>query len=167
VSLVVRRRATGLWVLLAGLCAVGCFSFLRNPQLEDRARVTALSLAFPEPGRGLLTVTLNARSPSAQPMPLVQLEWELWLEGRHFASGVRALEGAVLPEAQTELHLEAPLAFRVLPTEPKAARRAVALRGFVAVGEREEPLRLPFTHHETLEVTGAPVLPALGGEDEG
>lgn len=143
-------------VFLLAAVAVGCPRPSQHPIPAERVRVERVQLDFVADDEARLSVELSVFNASQSPQQLADLQWELWLDGRPFASGVRAVSVSVAPSSWASVKWAVPLTFRS-DVEGRATRRVtIGLRGSVHAytGGFEE--RLKFQRLEARVVAGAP-----------
>lgn len=138
----------------SALALAGC----ARPELlpsTERVRVEALSLTYLGEGEARLDAALSVHNAGSAPSQLAEVHWELWLDGRWFAAGARALGVTAPPASWTEVEWSAPLSFRAdAEAEANGKRRVrVGLRGSVraSTGGFEERLRFHHLELRTLE----------------
>lgn len=150
-------RAAPLLLLLA--CAA-CIPIPRSPEVKrdtDEAHVSALALAFPAEGEGLAKVELLIPGREDEAGEVGDLVWELWLEGRPFASGV-VRPDLKLPVGQwAKAQLELPLLYRAWSWSPHPRSLRVRFKGRLV---RRFGLDAPATfldERRTVVADGAPL----------
>jgi hypothetical protein len=92
------------WAVLGLLLLAGCPGVPWRPEAYERAvRVETLELRFAPDGKGLLTLKLEVRNPSADTATLTAVDFELVVDGRRLAVGLQQVEvplgGDGLPHA--------------------------------------------------------------------
>jgi hypothetical protein len=92
-----------------------------------------------------------------------RLDWELWLQGRWFAAGTRAMNEA-LPHGRDALSVELPVVFRRMVVQQGAVPLEVGVRGALEVELAGSDVRLPFQRTLSVVSQGAPVF--QGAEDD-
>lgn len=135
------------WLLLAWL-SLGCASRPGVPPAPTVV-VTALALDFPERDRGELAFTI--RLPNTA-LPVIEVSWELFLDGARFAAGI---EGEV-PSVDGLFQVKSELASRHLAWREGDGWLDVVLQGEVDSGDGGERLR--FRDRRELLVHGRPQL---------
>lgn len=145
-----------LALLCAALLLAGCPRRSAVPVPAERVRVTALSVAFVAENEARLSAALAVFNASDSPQQLADIQWELWLDERPFASGVRAVSVPVAPSTWAKVEWTAPLAFRSEADARVTRTIRVGLRGSVHAytGGFEEQLK--FQHLEAKLLEGAP-----------
>src|SRR4051794_38541578 len=101
----------GCTALLALALCAGCVRLPLRTESVDPAEVEALE---PRPftvDRGALGLKLRLHNPHDTQGTLRGVVWELWLEGRWFASGTQEVRGMLAGAGSRELELELPLVF--------------------------------------------------------
>lgn len=120
--------------------------------------------SFANEGQGTLELVVETQ-PMGNEVVAESVDWELWLNTRHFASGVN-LVGEKLPATQPKtLTISVPLVFRGLQSTPEPALLTVSVRGGLRVKSGGTESRHPFERVAKRSVANAPVLES-GTTDE-
>jgi hypothetical protein len=154
-------RWLGEWTWL--LCAM--VASCRTPSLRDQAapvQIRAVSASYPGETHADFTVRFAFRSPKGRPGTASRLDWELWLQGRWFASGRQELTQSLAAADINEFDVTLPLAFRRPAESEEAAELPAGIRGLLYVrwDHSEDPL--PF--EQILRVRAKPVFAPAGVE---
>ncbi len=145
------RGAQGPALVALVLCAACATLRPPPPPPPLPVEVEELELRFEGDNAGLLELSLSVLNPSTQAATASEVDWELWVEGRRFATGMQSVAVPVPPGERARVQLQIPLAFRrrTLVTELRPVELGV--RGEVAVGER--PLKFERLEHRVLPKT--------------
>lgn len=123
---------------------------------DTGVKLTHVGLAFPGETDGTLTLHLEVESPRGNAARIEALRFELFLEGRHFASGARRLGIPMQPSTVRDLELTVPLALprqRMLQGERPLN---VEVRGSLSVYEGGSPDPWLFAWKGRVVSDGAP-----------
>src|SRR5687768_1658991 len=96
-----------------------------------RAEVVGVRLSFEAPGQGQLGFDLQIHNPDRTPLDVREVEWELSLDGRRFATGLQALSASVPGRQAATVSRTFPLVFPPRPVRPGSHEVRVAVRGRV------------------------------------
>lgn len=107
-------------------------------------------------GHGTLAMTVDVL-PLGEDGIAESIDWELWLNTRHFASGVQVINTVTSSRERTRLQFETPLVFRSLPSASDRTLMTVSVRGGVRMRLRTTEARYPFERVTKQGVENAPV----------
>lgn len=133
----------------------------RGLLVEDRAqqavRVEGLGATF-EPGDvGEFQLELSVENPGFQAGALTQLQWEVWLENRWFATGTQQLAEPLPANGRHRFTLRLPVVFRrAVPAVEAPTSIEVGVRGGIVVQSSGGTQRLPFQARERMNIANAP-----------
>lgn len=150
-------RALG--VVLGLLLFSGCRGVSLRPEAYEAAvRVKALDLRFAPEGSGLLTLKLEVRNPSSDPALLTGVDFDLAVDGRRLAVGMRELEVALEEDGLAqELEVSFPLVSQGAAGAPSHLSHQVRVSGGVLLryGPRTER-RATFRVERVMELPWLP-----------
>ncbi len=154
-----RARFFGRHLSFALACAslVGCM----RPQLGSREQpveVTHLQASFRSAEEGRLALTLEVENRDSRAGMVTLVTWELWIQGRFFATGQHATRQVLPLGGKAAVVLEVPLSFRGVPVEEGEMPLTVGLRGGVHVRFGGDEQRLPYEAVRRIVFCGAPSL---------
>jgi hypothetical protein len=157
------RRASLLVLVFWG---AGCRPFVVLPAKEvPPVQVRSVGASFSSENHAELKLSLLVPNPTLVVGEAVQVSWELWLQGRWFAAGTRALHEP-LPATQTrELSLSFPMAFRTLTVTREPTPLQVGVRGSIDARFGNEHRELSFEDGRRVVTDGAPVFAPTEEDD--
>lgn len=127
------------------------------PVAESFVEVPALKLEFSENSQARLQADLQLTNPQNKPGRIIECQWDLYVEGRHFASGIEALGKDVPASASAHVALNLPIEFRNLSLQPRERKVVVTFRGMVVLRWDDSELALSFMKTTLDAVVGAPL----------
>lgn len=157
-----RVRLRFAWIAcLAGssLFVGGCPG--RGLLAEDRAqqavRVEGLGATFAPGDVGEFQLELSVENPGFQAGALTQLQWEVWLENRWFATGTQQLAEPLPANGRHRFTLRLPVVFRrAVPAVEAPTSIEVGVRGGIVVQSSGGTQRLPFQARQRMNIANAP-----------
>lgn len=156
----VRLFAPSLLLLFA---ALGCRAPLIRPDVANEwVNVVDVTPVFEGDGKATLSLTLDVL-PLGEDGAVEAVDWELWLNTRHFASGVQVVNATLASRDKTRLSFTTPLVYRGLPSALEPTRITASVRGGVRVRLRTTEARYPFEHVSRPTLANVPV---FEGADE-
>lgn len=146
---------------LAFACA--CMALLGCPRQkvlsrEQPVEVTHLQVDFHSAEEGRLELTLDVENRSSRAGVVTLLTWELWIQGRFFATGQKATRQVLPLGGKASVELKLPLAFRGLKVEDREAPLTVGVRGTLHVRFGGDEQRLPYETVRRIASRQAPSL---------
>lgn len=135
---------------------------VRADVANQHVEVISVTPVFEAEGKATLSITVDVL-PLGEDGVAESIDWELWLNTRHFASGVQVVNKPTPSQQKTRLTVEAPLVFRGLPASSEPLLLTVAVRGGVRMKLRTTEARYPFEIFSKQSVANAPVFE--GAED--
>lgn len=157
-----RRHARGRRVLVVVAWAVlvsGCpgRGLLAEERAAEAVRVEALEARFAPGDTGEFQLELSVENPGFQAGALTQLQWEVWLENRWFATGTQQLAEPLPAEGRHRFTLRLPVVFRrAVPAVEAPTSIEVGVRGGIVVQSSGGTQRLPFQARQRLNIANAP-----------
>lgn len=128
-----------------------------RPDVANKyVEVIEVTPRFLREGQGTLALTVDLL-PLGEDGVAESVDWELWLNTRHFASGVHVLNTVTHSRERTRLRFETPLVFRSLPAASDRTLLTVSVRGGVRMRLRTSEARYPFERVTRQGVDNAPV----------
>jgi hypothetical protein len=164
------RRAwpTALVVLVA--CTTADYYRLVEEALP-KVEVLAIAARFPTETSGQLEFRLAIPNKAEDGLKVIRVDWEVWLENRHFSTGQQIVSFDVGPREERVLYLDVPVAYRKLPLRRGPIHLEIGLRGkmLVRYGDKEEiePISIYFARRMEVLCENAPIFPPPGKVQEG
>ena len=156
-----RLWGKGIW--LACALAASCrTALLLGDPVNGPVQVRAISASFAGDLRADFTVRFAVKSPRGGPGTVSRLDWELWLQGRWFASGRQELAQPIAAAGTSEFEVTLPLVFRRPPESDEQLELPAGIRGFLYVSRDHSEDALPF--EKILLVRAKPVFSSTGAE---
>jgi hypothetical protein len=126
-------------------------------------QVRAISASFASELRADFNVRFAVKSPRGEPPGTVsRVDWELWLQGRWFASGRQELAQPLTAAGTNEFEVTLTLVFRRPPESDEPIELPAGIRGLLFVRRDHSEDALPF--EKILLVRAKPVFSQTGGE---
>lgn len=154
-------------IAAASLClfvAAGCRAPDVRPDVaNEHVRVIEVKPVFLGEGNATLSITVDML-PLNEDGAAEAIDWELWLNTRHFASGVQVVNHQLSSRQKTRLTVEAPLIYRGLPGATDRTLLTIAVRGGVRVKLQGTEARFPFESFSKQSLENVPVFE--GAEEE-
>lgn len=161
-----RPSRSALWAVALGLGLAGCARLPFRPVPDVTAELVSVAASFPTDESGEVAVKLLLRNPGSTKATVLSVSWELWLEGRWFASGTQGMIED-LPPGETALDVQLPLAFLKAPMRKGPQLVRAAVRGSVLVlFEQEQRREVRFERVSRIVTDGVPVPKGLAGEGD-
>jgi hypothetical protein len=154
-------RISALLVLLLCSCRP---SAAQSDRAASEARLISAVPKFEGGGRGSLEIEVEV-APLGDDATAESVDWELWLNTRHFASGVSALGERLNGTEPKRIHATVPLVFRGLQTNVEPVLLTIGVRGGLRVKSGQSEARYPFELVSKQSVENAPVLESGAEED--
>lgn len=129
---------------------------LRPDVANERVEVISVAPRFEGEGKATLAVTLDVL-PLGEDGVAESVDWELWLNTRHFASGVQVVNQRTPSQEKTRISFETPMVFRGLPSSSDPLLLTVSVRGGVRTRLRTTEARYPFELIAKQRLENAPV----------
>ncbi|MFL5318371.1 MAG: hypothetical protein ACJ790_01850 [Myxococcaceae bacterium] len=150
-------------VLLLLLCACRP-SAAQSDVSASEARLLSAVPSFEGDGKGTLDIVVEVGALGDDAVA-ESVDWELWLNTRHFASGVNVVSERLSGTETRRIHAVVPLVFRGLQTNVEPILLTVGVRGGLRVKDGRSEARYPFELVTKQSVAQAPVLESGGNDD--
>ncbi len=106
--------------------------------------------------RGVFKLSLDVENPQRDEAELRGVSWEVWLNGRWFASGTQALAIPLAALERRTVELALPVAFRRVTILPGPTSLEMAVRGKLRLEKGRNVRVLPFESSSRIVADGAP-----------
>lgn len=144
-------------IALILIALTGCRAADVRPDVaNERVEVISVVPRFEGEGKATLSVTVDLL-PLGEDGVAESVDWELWLNTRHFASGVQVVNQPTPSQQKIRISFEAPMVYRGLPPSSEPLLMTVAVRGGVRMKLRTTEARYPFEKFSKQSVVNAPV----------
>lgn len=148
-------RALAL-IPIALLCACRPGAAQRDSSASEVKLRSAVASFEGGDGRGELSLTIDVM-PLEEGAVAESVDWELWINTRHFASGMNAVGERLTQREGRQIEVTVPLVFRGLQTNLEPQLVTVSVRGGMRVKSGSTYARYPFEGSFKQTVPNLPV----------